>query len=206
MILLWGAMVVYVGIPWRTVGIIIVIGMVVAFGAWHSLLADYQKNRLLTFVDPTSDPLGAGYNVTQSIVALGSGGFLGRGLGHGPQSQLKFLPERHTDFILASVGEELGFVGVFVALVLFLTLLLVLLRISRRAIDPFASLMAFGVLGLFFTHVFENVGMTVNLMPITGIPLPFFSYGGSFLLTSAIGIGLAMRVAWDSRFAGYVDT
>jgi len=168
-------------------------------------LAPYQQNRLLTFLNPETDPTGAGYHSIQSKVAIGSGGWLGQGYLQGPQKRLAFLPEQHTDFIFPIVGEELGFVGVFVALMLFLALLLVLLRIARQAVDPFGSLIAFGVLGLLFTHVFENVGMTVNLMPITGIPLPFFSYGGSFFLTSAIGIGLALRVAWDSRFAGYVD-
>lgn len=168
-------------------------------------LAPYQQNRLLIFLNPEIDPTGAGYHSIQSKVAIGSGGWTGQGYLHGPQKRLAFLPEQHTDFIFPIVGEELGFVGVLVALALFLTLLLILLRISRRAIDPFSSLLAFGVLGLLFTHVFENVGMTVNLMPITGIPLPFFSYGGSFLLTCAIGIGLALRVAWDSRFSGYVD-
>ncbi len=194
--------------PWVVEGIMVyvanaVMGAVV-IPIWQRL-APYQQNRLLIFLNPEIDPTGAGYHSIQSKVAIGSGGWMGQGYLQGPQKRLAFLPEQHTDFIFPIVGEELGFVGVLVALVLFLSLLLVLLRISRRAIDPFASLTAFGVLGLFFTHVFENVGMTVNLMPITGIPLPFFSYGGSFLLTSAIGIGLAMRVAWDSRFSGYVD-
>ena len=172
---------------------------------WQKL-APYQQNRLLIFLNPETDPTGAGYHSIQSKVAIGSGGWLGQGFLQGPQKRLAFLPEQHTDFIFPIVGEELGFVGVFVALMLFLALLLVLLRIARQAVDPFASLVAFGVLGLLFTHMFENVGMTVNLMPITGIPLPFFSYGGSFFLTSMVGIGLALRVAWDSRFAGYVDT
>jgi len=168
-------------------------------------LAPYQQNRLLSFLKPEIDPTGAGYHAIQSKVAIGSGGWLGQGYLHGPQKRLAFLPEQHTDFIFPVVGEELGFVGVLVALILFLSLLLVLLRIARRAIDPFSSLLVFGILGLLFTHVFENVGMTVNLMPITGIPLPFFSYGGSFLLTGALGLGLVLRVAWDSRFSGYVD-
>jgi rod shape determining protein RodA len=103
------------------------------------------------------------------------------------------------------VGEELGFIGVLTALLLFLMLFTVLIRIARRAGDPFTSLTVFGFLGLLFTHVFENVGMTVNVMPITGIPLPFFSYGGSFLLATAIGLGLCFRAAWDARMGGYLD-
>jgi rod shape determining protein RodA len=168
-------------------------------------LAPYQQNRLLTFLNPENDPQKAGYHAIQSKVAIGSGGWLGNGFLEGPQKRLAFLPAQHTDFVFSVVGEELGFVGVFVALVLFLALFLVLLRISRRATDPFSSLLVFGILGLLFTHVFENVGMTVNLMPITGIPLPFFSYGGSFLLICSLCMGLALRVAWDSRLSGYVE-
>ena len=122
-------------------------------------------------------------------VAIGSGGWFGTGYTEGPQKRLAFLPEQHTDFIFSVVGEELGFLGVVVALGLFLMLFLVLLRIARRATDPFSSLVVFGIVGLFFTHVFENVGMTVNLMPITGIPLPFFSYGGSFFVICSLCLG-----------------
>ena len=103
------------------------------------------------------------------------------------------------------VGEELGFVGVVVALGLFMTLLFIFVRIARRATDPFSSLVVFGIVGLWFSHIFENVGMTINIMPITGIPLPFFSYGGSFFLICCVCLGLALRVAWDSRIAGYAD-
>ncbi|HEV8151233.1 MAG TPA: FtsW/RodA/SpoVE family cell cycle protein, partial [Gemmatimonadales bacterium] len=155
--------------------------------------------------NPYSDPAHAGYQAIQSKVAIGSGGLFGNGFLNGPQKRLAFLPEQYTDFIFAVVGEELGFLGVLSALGLFFFLFLVLLRIARRATDPFSSLVVFGVLGLFFTHLFENVGMTINVMPITGIPLPFFSYGGSFVLATGLAIGLALRVAWDSRFSGYAD-
>jgi rod shape determining protein RodA len=177
---------------------------VAAMVLWNRL-APYQKNRLLTFLDPELDAQGAGYHAIQSKVAIGSGGWIGTGITEGPQKRLAFLPEQHTDFIFSVVGEELGFVGVLFALLLFLALFLILLRIARRAADPFSSLVIFGILGLWFTHVFENVGMTVNLMPITGIPLPFFSYGGSFFIICSICLGLALRVAWDSRVAGYAD-
>jgi len=176
----------------------------IALPLWRRL-ATYQQNRLLTFLNPEVDPQKAGYHAIQSKVAIGSGGWFGNGYLEGPQKRLAFLPEQHTDFIFAVVGEELGFVGVVVALVLFLALMLVLVRIARRATDPFTSLVVFGILGLLFTHVFENVGMTVNVMPITGIPLPFFSYGGSFLLATAIGVGICLRTAWDARLGGYVD-
>lgn len=169
-------------------------------------MAPYQQNRLLTFLNPEIDPRAAGYHAIQSRVAIGSGGWFGNGFTLGPQKRLAFLPAQHTDFIFSVVGEELGFIGVMVALMLFLMLFLILLRIARRATDPFGSLAVFGVLALFFSHVFENVGMTVNLMPITGIPLPFFSYGGSFFLIASISIGLALRAAWDARLSGYADT
>lgn len=176
----------------------------IAMPLWKKL-APYQQNRLLTFLNPEVDPLHAGYHAIQSKVAIGSGGLLGNGYLEGPQKRLAFLPAQHTDFIFSVLGEELGFLGVMVALVLFLSLFLILVRIARRATDPFSSLLVFGVLGLLFTHIFENIGMTVNLMPITGIPLPFFSYGGSFLVVCAIAVGLVLRVAWDSRMSGYAD-
>ncbi|MGH7508066.1 MAG: rod shape-determining protein RodA [Gemmatimonadales bacterium] len=176
----------------------------IAMPLWQRL-APYQQNRLLTFLNPEVDPRAAGYHAIQSRVAIGSGGWFGTGYTEGPQKRLAFLPEQHTDFVFSVVGEELGFLGVVVALGLFLALFLALLRIARRATDPFSSLTVFGIVGLFFTHVFENVGMTVNLMPITGIPLPLFSYGGSFFIICCLCLGLALRVAWDSRSSGYHD-
>lgn len=177
---------------------------VLAIILWNQL-KPYQQNRLITFLNPESDPIHAGYQAIQSKVAIGSGGLLGTGFLDGPQKRLAYLPEQYTDFIFAVLGEELGFVGVVAALGLFLAFFWILLRIARRATDPFSSLVVFGILGLLFTHLFENVGMTINVMPITGIPLPFFSYGGSFLLSCALAVGLVLRVAWDSRLSGYAD-
>ena len=179
-----------------------VLGGVLALPMWNRL-APYQQNRLLAFLNPDVDPRAAGWHVIQSKVAVGSGGLLGKGFTEGTQKRLAFLPAQHTDFIFSVVGEELGFVGVLAALVLFAWLLFRLLRVARRATDPFSSLCVFGIAGLFFTHIVENVGMTINLMPITGIPLPFFSYGGSFFLACSIGVGIALRVAWESRQSGY---
>jgi rod shape determining protein RodA len=176
----------------------------VALPLWKRL-APYQQNRLLTFLNPEVDPRAAGYHAIQSRVAIGSGGWTGTGYTEGPQKRLAFLPEQHTDFVFSVVGEELGFLGVALALGLFFVLFLTLVRIARNATDAFSSLLVFGILGLWFTHVFENVGMTVNIMPITGIPLPFFSYGGSFFLVCALCVGLTLRVAWESRSSGYVD-
>jgi rod shape determining protein RodA len=177
---------------------------VIAIVLWDKL-KPYQQQRLTTFLNPEIDPAAAGYHAIQSKVAIGSGGPFGNGYLQGPQKRLGYLPYQHTDFIFPVVGEELGFAGVLVVLALFLALFLILLRIARRATDPFAGLVVFGILGLLLTHVIENVGMTVNLLPITGIPLPFFSYGGSFLLATAIGLGLCLRVAWESRLAGYAE-
>jgi len=179
-----------------------VLGGVLALPMWNRL-APYQQNRLLAFLNPDVDPRAAGWHVIQSKVAVGSGGLLGKGFTEGTQKRLAFLPAQHTDFIFSVVGEELGFVGVLAALALFAWLLFRLLRVARKATDAFSSLCVFGIAGLFFTHIVENVGMTINLMPITGIPLPFFSYGGSFLLVCSIGVGIALRVAWESRQSGY---
>jgi rod shape determining protein RodA len=177
---------------------------VVAILLWNRL-KPYQQQRLISFVNPEADPVKSGYQAIQSKVAIGSGGWLGNGYLDGPQKRLAFLPEQPTDFIFSVVGEELGFVGVVVALVLFFVLFRQLIVIARRATNAFSSLVVFGTLGLLFTHVFENVGMTINVMPITGIPLPFFSYGGSFVLACGLAMGLVFRVAWDSRLAGYAE-
>jgi rod shape determining protein RodA len=162
-------------------------------------LKPYRQNRLRVFLDPTIDPRGSGYHVLQSQTAIGSGGWLGRGYLNGPQKRLAFLPEQYTDFIFAVLGEELGFIGVTAALALFLFLFLRVIRISERANDSFSSLVAFGLLASWFTHVFENVGMTVGVMPITGIPLPFFSYGGSFMLACWLAIGVLARISSEGR-------
>ena len=208
---LWFVFLVYLLYRWRPYlweGLTVLAANVVmgfiAIPIWRSL-APYQQNRLLTFLNPTLDPQGANYQAIQSKVAIGSGGWFGTGWLEGPQKRLVFLPAQHTDFVFSVVGEELGFLGVLVALLLFLYLLSRLVRIARRATDPFSSLVVFGVAGLFLTHVFENVGMTVSLMPITGIPLPFFSYGGSFLLACSLAIGVVMRVGKDASLIGYPD-
>ncbi len=163
-------------------------------------LSPYQQRRLLVFyVDPSMDPKASGYHVQQSQVAIGSGGLFGQGFMMGPQKRLAFLPERHTDFIFSVVGEEFGFFGVCVALSLFLALFLRCVRVSTRANDAFPSLVAFGLASLWFVHVVVNVGMTLNLMPVTGIPLPFFSYGGSFLLVSWIAVAVLLRISGEGR-------
>lgn len=171
---------------------------VVAPLLWEKL-APYQQNRLKVFLDPSADPRASGYHVIQSKVAIGSGGWFGKGFTLGTQKRLAFLPEQHTDFIFSVVGEELGFLGVTIALTLFLWLFLRITQISQRANDSYSSLVAFGLMSSWFVHVLVNVGMTLNLMPITGIPLPFFSYGGSFMLASWLAIGVLMRISGEGR-------
>jgi rod shape determining protein RodA len=176
-----------------------VLGANVAAGAltlplWNHL-APYQQNRLMVFLSPEVDPQGAGWHLLQSRVAIGSGGWLGQGFGEGPQKRLAFLPEQHTDFIFSVVGEELGFVGVLAFLAGFVWFLNRVLRVARNAADDFGALVAFCFFGVWFTHIVVNVGMTVGLMPIAGLPLPFLSYGGSFLVTTFAGLGLVARVA-----------
>jgi rod shape determining protein RodA len=163
---------------------------------WNSL-ATYQQNRILVFLDPEVDPRGAGYQVIQSKVAVGSGGLLGQGFTEGPQKRFDFLPEQHTDFIFSVVGEELGFIRTFLVLAVFTYVLARLVQLAERSDDPFAGLVLLGIFGAWLVHIFVNIGMTVGLVPITGIPLPFVSYGGTFLLMSWIAVAIAVRVAHE---------
>jgi len=173
-----------------------------ALGLWQQL-QPYQQNRLLSFLNPEVDPRATGWHIIQSKIAIGSGGLIGEGFTAGTQKRLAFLPAQHTDFVYSVVGEEAGFVGVLITLGLFAMLILACIRIARNSSDPFSSLLAFGIAGMFATHVLVNVGMTIGIMPITGIPLPFFSYGGSFVLTCMTLVALALRVEWESRGASY---
>ncbi len=157
---------------------------------WAFALADYQKERILSFFYPQSDPFGTGYNVLQSTIAIGSGGLLGKGLGHGPQSQLNFLPSQHTDFIFATISEELGFWGASLILILLLTFLFRGVRVAQESQDDFGRFLAIGFVSIFLLQILINVGMNLGLMPVTGIPLPFVSYGGSSLITSFIMAGI----------------
>ncbi len=206
--LVWGlwflglAIFLYLHRPFAAEGILVLLANV-ATGAltlplWRSL-APYQQNRLLVFLNPDIDPRGAGWHLIQSKVAIGSGGWLGQGFAQGPQKRLAFLPEQHTDFVFSVVGEELGFLGV-TALILLLGLFLHRVLAAARSLeDPFASLTVFCLFAVWFTHVVINIGMTVGLMPITGLPLPFLSYGGSFLLTLFIGLAIVLRAVSESR-------
>jgi rod shape determining protein RodA len=149
------------------------------------------------FIDPYNDGKGgrgAGWNIIQSLVAVGSGGLLGKGLFQGTQAQLNFLPEHHTDFIFAVVGEEFGFIGAGLLLLLFAVILLRTIFIAYNAKDFFSTLVAIGIISMWLFHIFENIGMSIGLMPITGVPLPFISYGGSFMLANMIAVGLLLDI------------
>ncbi len=163
---------------------------------WNRL-APYQQRRLLVFLDPDVDPRGAGWHLIQSKVAIGSGGVSGQGFGQGPQKRLAFLPEQHTDFIFSVVGEELGLIGALVFLALLAWFLHRVLRVAAET-EGYGSLVAFCFFGVWFAHLVINIGMTVGLMPVTGLPLPFISYGGSFLLTTFVGLALVCRAAYET--------
>lgn len=177
--------------------VVAVIGVAVVLG--FGLLAEYQEDRLLVFVDPERDPAGAGYNLAQSKIAIGSGGLTGKGLNAGTQSNLQFLPARHTDFIFAVLGEELGFTGAILLLGLYLALLVTALAIAASSRDLFGALIAAGVIGMWVFQILENIGMTIGMMPITGIPLPFMSFGSSFMVTNLGALGLLLSV-WARRY------
>lgn len=173
-----------------------VLGLVGIWGAWHFVLRDYQKNRVINFVSPENDPLRTGYNSIQSKIAVGSGKFFGKGFRKGTQSQLEFLPERHTDFIYSVLSEEHGFVGSVTTMGLFCLLFVIMIRIAMNARDKFGALLTVGVLGYIFWHMFVNVGMVIGMLPIVGVPLPLLSYGGTSMLTTMAGLGIVSSVAF----------
>lgn len=174
-------------------------GILGSFPILWQFLHDYQKNRFLVLFNPDIDPLGIGYNLRQSIVTIGSGGFLGKGYLQGTQKQLQFLPVRHSDFIFAVLAEELGFVGVTVLLILYGLLFYLSLKVAQEAEDIFGRLIVIGAVSLWVCHVFVNIGMTVGLMPVTGIWLPFFSYGGNNVLLNFFLMGLIFSVVLHKR-------
>jgi len=185
-------------LPWRRVGALGAIAVNLVAGElghifWR-LLKPYQKDRLILFLDPDKDPLGGGYHLIQSRIAIGAGELWGEGLGHGTQTQLNFIPEQHTDFIFSAVGEELGFVGCTGLLFVFWLICLRLVIVAQNAKDNFGSLLAIGVLSMIVFQVIINIGMTIGLAPVVGIPLPWLSYGRSALLTNFIAIGIVESV------------
>lgn len=188
----WLGMVLVSGIKLRHLVTVFLIGAVGLGVMWQFVFLDYQKARIMTFLDPLSDIQGAGYNAYQSTVAIGSGQFFGKGIGYGTQSKLLFLPEYETDFIFAAYAEEWGFVGVLLLFALFTLVIWRLLRHAIEAASNFERLFASGVAILFVAHFFVHIGMNIGLLPVTGTTIPFLSYGGSHLLTEFIALGMVM--------------
>lgn len=182
------------GMSWKL--ILVAVLLVAAFipVLWFFLMHDYQRDRVMMLLDPESDPLGAGYHIIQSKIAIGSGGLRGKGWLHGTQSQLEFLPERHTDFIFAVLAEELGLVGVLVLLVLYILVIMRGLLMAARAQTTFGRVMAGGLMLIFFVYVFVNIGMVSGILPVVGVPLPLVSYGGSALIVLMAGFGIIMSI------------
>ena len=186
------------GISWRLIGGLAVAAACAAPVIWY-LMRDYQRQRVLTFLDPEKDPLGAGYHIIQSKIAIGSGGLYGKGWLNGTQSQLDFLPERHTDFIFAVLSEEFGLIGVLILLAMYLFVIGRGLYIATRAQDTFTRLLAGSMTLVFFVYLFVNTGMVAGLMPVVGVPLPLVSYGGTSLVTLMAGFGILMSIHTHRR-------
>jgi len=192
------AMIIAAGLPWRLLGLAVMAGLASLPLLWH-FMHDYQKQRVLTLLDPQSDPLGAGYHVIQSTIAIGSGGLLGKGFLHGTQDRLHFLPEQHTDFIFSVLAEEGGFIAVALLLFLYAALIMRILWIGHKAYSRFASLLCIGIASIFMLYITVNIGMVSGIFPVVGLPLPFISYGGSALVTMLAASGLVMRIAIESK-------
>jgi rod shape determining protein RodA len=187
---------------WLNISLIISLIIASGYIAWNYLLMTYQKKRILTLIDPSSDPLGSGYHILQSKIAIGSGGIFGKGLEQGSQSQLNFLPEHTTDFIFSVVAEELGFIGVLFLFTLYALIIYRAFVISFQSEDNFSKLLGASLTLTFFTYVFVNIGMVSGLLPVVGVPLPLISYGGSSLITlmSSFGIIMAIRKHKTPRY------
>jgi rod shape determining protein RodA len=183
----------FAGIGWKVLAALGALGLASLAPLW-GMLHDYQRRRILTLIDPTQDPLGAGYHTIQSTIAVGSGGIAGKGWLHGTQTHLEFIPERHTDFIFAVFSEEFGLIGNLTLLTLYALLIARGLMIAANGATFFARLLAASVTLMFFTYAFVNMGMVSGILPVVGVPLPFISYGGTALLTLFVGIGILMSV------------
>jgi len=194
LLLVFFSILIFVKVRWSSLLTIGLAGAALVPLLW-SFFKEYQKRRIITFFNPELDPLGAGYHLIQSKIAVGSGGVLGKGFMKGTQSKLGFLPEQQTDFIFSALGEEWGLIGSLFIVGLYLALILWGLRIAVQAKDRFGAILAFGVVAMLFWHAFINIGMVLGMMPVVGIPLPLLSYGGAFFLSTLIGVGLLLNVS-----------
>lgn len=187
-------MILFIGIRWRSLALMAAALLAAAYPAWHTLHG-YQQRRILTLINPEADPLGSGYHIIQSKIAVGSGAVMGKGFMKGTQTQLEFLPEHTTDFVFSVLAEEFGFVGCVVVIFIYFMLMYRLLAVVARSKDLFQALVVFGISAQIFMHTLINIGMVVGLFPVVGIPLPLFSYGGSSVLSTMFSIGLAMGIS-----------
>jgi rod shape determining protein RodA len=194
LLLIFVSVLFFIKIRWTSLLTLAVAGLSILPLAW-SFLKDYQKRRIITFFNPDLDPLGAGYHIIQSKIAVGSGGLFGKGFMKGTQSKLGFIPEQQTDFIFSALAEEWGLIGSLFVLGIYFCLILWGLRIAVHSKDRFGAIVSFGVVAMLFWHIFINMGMVLGIMPVVGIPLPLLSYGGSFFLSTLIGIGLLLNVS-----------
>jgi len=189
----------FAGLSSRWIMLALVTVLAVAPIMWYGVMHDYQKQRVLTFLDPESDPLGAGWNIIQSKTAIGSGGVEGKGYLQGTQSQLEFLPERHTDFIIAVYAEEHGLIGVMILLALYMAIVMRGIYMASRGRDTFSRLFAGALVVTFFIYVFVNIGMVSGILPVVGVPLPLISYGGTSIVTLMGAFGVIMSVYMHRR-------
>ncbi len=192
-------MVFFAGISYKYILSAAGIGVAGALAAWLFFLQDYQKERIFSFLNPEADPLGSGYHIIQSKIAVGAGQLFGTGYKNGIQTQMGYLPEKQTDFIFSVICEELGFIGAIAVIALLFFIICRIFINARRAKDTFGEMLCVGAGAMFLFHTMENIGMCINLLPITGIPLPFFSYGGSNMITSMIAIGIVLSVSFHRR-------
>ena len=189
----------FAGLRWRYILGALGVGLIMAPIMWYFTMEEYQKGRVLTFLNPESDPLGSGYHIIQSQIAIGSGGIYGKGWLNGTQSQLEFLPERHTDFIFAVLGEEFGLVGIIILLALYLFVIWRGLYISLQGQDTFSRLLGAALTLTFFVYLFVNIGMVSGLLPVVGLPLPLISYGGTSIVTLMASFGILMSIQTHRR-------
>jgi rod shape determining protein RodA len=193
-ILVASSIMLFVGVRFTTLAAVVGAIIPAVYFGWQYGLREYQKNRVLNFLNPERDPLGSGYHLIQSKIAVGSGGVAGKGYLQGTQSQLRFLPEQHTDFAFSVFAEEWGFLGCLVLLLLYMFLIMWGLQIANRCNDRFGSMLAVGVTAMLFWHAIINIGMVIGLFPVVGVPLPFFSYGGTSMVTSMMGVGILLNI------------
>ncbi len=196
---IWFGLVLVSGISKKHLAILFCTGILVFSGAWVGVFKEYQKQRILTFINPTRDIRGSGYNAYQSMIAVGSGQLFGKGVGYGTQSRLRFLPEYQTDFIFAAYAEEWGFIGVLTLLASFALLLLRAVQTASQASSNFESFLCIGIWATFFVHIMVNIGMNIGLLPVTGITVPFLSYGGTSLLVSYFSLAIISGISFRAR-------